>query len=107
VPIYEYTCPRCGDFEHLQTVSAKALARCPNCRSKVTKLVSASSFRLKGGGWYADGYQKSSGSDGTKDSKTPAASASSSKAETKPEATKSTESTAKSAKSSTSSGSSK
>ncbi|RMD82275.1 MAG: zinc ribbon domain-containing protein [Candidatus Dadabacteria bacterium] len=56
MPIYEYECPQCGEFEHMQAVSAKPLRKCPTCGRRVRKLISSSSFRLLGGGWYADGY---------------------------------------------------
>jgi len=56
MPIYEYECPKCGAFERLQGINDSPLARCPTCRSKVSKLISSSSFQLKGDGWYADGY---------------------------------------------------
>ena len=86
MPIYEYDCPKCGHFEYLQSSASKNLSRCPTCRSKVTKLVSASSFHLKGGGWYADGYQKPGGI-GSKEESKPSASSSpgsgSSKSDTK------------------------
>jgi len=58
MPIYEYSCPKCGSFEVTQRISDEPLRRCPTCRSKVRKLISATAFLLKGGGWYADGYQK-------------------------------------------------
>jgi putative FmdB family regulatory protein len=62
VPIYEYECRKCGVFDYEQSIADRPLARCPACRSKVTKLISASAFHLKGGGWYADGYDRKSGS---------------------------------------------
>ncbi len=58
MPIYEYACPKCGEFERVQSLSDPALKRCPTCKSKVTKLISSSAFQLKGGGWYSDAYQK-------------------------------------------------
>jgi len=58
MPIYEYACPKCGDFEHRQSLSDPILKRCPSCKAKVTKLISSSAFTLKGGGWYSDAYQK-------------------------------------------------
>lgn len=58
MPIYEYECRKCGIFDYAHAMSARPLARCPQCRSKVTKLISASAFHLKGGGWYADGYDR-------------------------------------------------
>jgi putative FmdB family regulatory protein len=85
MPIYEYECDKCGhEFEREQRMSDPPVKTCPKCKGRrVTKLISRSSFVLKGGGWYADGYADSkksgdSGSDGessetttssTKDSK--------------------------------------
>ena len=57
MPIYEYACAKCGEFEHRQSLSDPVLKRCPSCKSKVTKLISSSAFALKGGGWYSDAYQ--------------------------------------------------
>jgi putative FmdB family regulatory protein len=66
MPIYEYECRKCGVFDYSQSLSDQPLSRCPKCRSKVTKLISASAFHLKGGGWYSDGYDKKG--DGSKKS---------------------------------------
>ncbi len=65
MPIYEYECPVCGRFEHIQRANDKDLRECPTCKdkgkpSKVKRLVSASSFHLKGGGWYKTDYGGSS-----------------------------------------------
>jgi putative FmdB family regulatory protein len=60
VPIYEYECRKCGVFDYEQSISDRPLGRCPKCRSKVTKLISATAFHLKGGGWYSDGYDRKS-----------------------------------------------
>jgi putative FmdB family regulatory protein len=81
MPIYEYQCRKCGTFEHSQSIKDKPLRKCPRCRSAVKKLVSASSFHLKGGGWYSDGYAKKESDSATKTG--PAAGA---EAATKPEA---------------------
>jgi putative FmdB family regulatory protein len=63
MPIYEYACKACGhEFEEWQKISDKPIRTCPSCKKrKVEKLVSMSSFQLKGGGWYADGYASSKG----------------------------------------------
>jgi len=58
MPIYEYACAKCGEFEISQSIKDAPLSRCPKCRSKVSKLISATAFQLKGGGWYSDAYQK-------------------------------------------------
>ena len=54
MPIYEYKCGSCGhSLEALQKISEGPLLDCPVCgASSLQKLVSAASFRLKGGGWY-------------------------------------------------------
>jgi len=73
MPIYEYECDKCGHgFEREQRMTDPPVKTCPKCRSrKVTKLISRSSFVLKGGGWYADGYTdakgKKKGDDGGKE----------------------------------------
>ena len=65
MPIYEYNCKRCGDFEITQRISEDPLKKCPTCGSKVTKLISTSAFHLKGSGWYMTDYGKSSASKNT------------------------------------------
>ncbi|MBI3770514.1 MAG: zinc ribbon domain-containing protein [Deltaproteobacteria bacterium] len=68
MPIYEYHCGKCGDFEVMQKMSDKPLAECPTCRRKVTKLISSTSFQLKGSGWYVTDYARK-GSSGCGESK--------------------------------------
>ena len=62
MPIYEYNCKRCGDFEVTQRMTEDALKKCPTCGAKVTKLISTSAFHLKGSGWYMTDYAKSGAS---------------------------------------------
>lgn len=57
MPIYEYQCQACENIvEAWQNLSEKPLKVCPDCSGELKKLISMSSFQLKGGGWYADGY---------------------------------------------------
>ena len=59
MPIYEYACSKCGKLnEVLQKVNDPMPERCAGCGAKGTlrKLVSRSSFVLRGGGWYSDLY---------------------------------------------------
>ncbi len=59
MPIYEYRCENCEkQFEMLQKITAEPLTECPDCGGPVHKLVSSTSFILKGGGWYATDYGK-------------------------------------------------
>jgi len=54
MPIYEYECPKCGKKEEvLQGINDPA----PECHGKMKKLISNSSFILKGKGWYATDYK--------------------------------------------------
>ncbi len=59
MPIYEYRCRACGhEFERMQKVDARPPRGCPQCAGKVEKLISRTSFQLKGGGWFASDYGK-------------------------------------------------
>jgi len=57
MPVYEYECDACCKvFEVQQRMADAPLTSCPECEGSVKKVMSMSSFQLKGGGWYADGY---------------------------------------------------
>jgi len=66
VPIYEYVCEACGRLtEVMQKVNDPAPAACPECgAAKLAKLVSRTTFQLKGGGWYSDLYSSPKAKDG-------------------------------------------
>jgi putative FmdB family regulatory protein len=65
MPIYEYGCPDCGhQFDALQKFSDDPITECPSCKANnVKKKISATSFVLKGSGWYKDHYGLKSGGD--------------------------------------------
>jgi putative FmdB family regulatory protein len=55
MPVYEFKCS-CGHiFEELVPMDT-ATRECPKCDHQAKKILSACSFELKGGGWFADGY---------------------------------------------------
>ena len=58
MPIYEYVCEQCDEkIEIIQKITDLPISRCPNCQSNaLRKKTSISAFRLKGSGWYKDGY---------------------------------------------------
>ena len=58
MPIYEYKCAKCGVVEVMQSIKDAPLKKCPNCKSKVERMISSTSFVLKGSGWYATDYGK-------------------------------------------------
>ena len=54
MPIYEYICEKCGKtVEAIQKVDDPP----PECHGEMKKLISNSSFILKGKGWYATDYK--------------------------------------------------
>jgi putative FmdB family regulatory protein len=71
MPIYEYACGKCEhEFEVEQRISDDPIKSCPKCRSRrVRKLISKTSFVLKGDGWYSDLYSSSKKSDEKGESK--------------------------------------
>ena len=58
MPVYEYICKACDhEFEREQRISDNPLKKCPECGAmKAKRLISRTSFVLKGGGWYSDLY---------------------------------------------------
>ncbi len=61
VPTYEYECPRCPRvFEVRQRITEPALTRCDRCGGPIHRLLSATPFILKGGGWYVTDYPSES-----------------------------------------------
>jgi putative FmdB family regulatory protein len=57
MPIYEYECLKCGKtLEAVQKFSDPPLAECGQCHGELRKLISMSTFHLKGSGWYTTDY---------------------------------------------------
>jgi putative FmdB family regulatory protein len=91
MPIYEYECLDCGKkLEVMQKFNDRPLKTCSQCGGRLHKLISRSSFILKGNGWYVTDYARAAKKqevasqakpDPGKDKKKPAA-----KAESKPKA---------------------
>ena len=107
MPIYEYQCHKCGTIEVTQRITEKALSKCPTCKNKVKRLISNTSFQLKGTGWYvtdyarkgqsngeskSDGSSKSSSSESKGDSGSKSSASSESKSEPKKSEAKTSES---------------
>ena len=64
MPIYEYRCEQCGIFEEMRRITDPSLERCPKCRRKVQRLISSTSFQLKGSGWYVTDYARAGSGNG-------------------------------------------
>ena len=59
MPFYDFKCNECTHiFEVLQKYSDD-YPPCEKCDGDTERLISNTSFVLKGGGWYKDGYSKS------------------------------------------------
>ncbi|MEN6437931.1 MAG: FmdB family zinc ribbon protein [Syntrophobacter sp.] len=57
MPIYEYECLNCGKTaEAMQRFSDPPLTECSHCKGRLRKLISMSTFHLKGSGWYTTDY---------------------------------------------------
>ena len=63
MPVYEYACEKCKhEFEAEQRISDEPIRVCPQCRARrVKRLISRTSFVLKGSGWYSDLYASPGG----------------------------------------------
>ena len=97
MPIYEYECSNCGSQKEVwQKFSDDPLTKCEMCNGTMRKLISQSTFHLKGSGWYVTDYA-SKGSTGGGKKESPAKDKSTSSKETKStsDTTKKTSSTTK------------
>nr|NJM01042.1 zinc ribbon domain-containing protein [Desulfobacula sp.] len=57
MPVYEYQCKDCGKIEEVfQKISDPVRTTCSHCKGGLSKLISQSSFHLKGSGWYVTDY---------------------------------------------------
>lgn len=78
MPIYEYQCPKCGTvFEEWGKASESHREEpCPKCAAPSPRIISRTSFVLKGDGWYVSdyGYRKGITEDGGSGEKVPAVS---------------------------------
>ena len=74
MPIYEYQCSKCGNVEEvIQKFSDQPLSKCRHCSGKLHKLISQSTFHLKGSGWYVTDYANKSKKPSSKPDKTESA----------------------------------
>ena len=72
MPIYEYQCASCGRIsEALQKFSDPPLSDCAHCKGGLHKVISHTTFHLKGTGWYVTDYAgKKPGASAHKESST-------------------------------------
>ena len=88
MPIYEYLCTKCGHrFEMIRKFSDPPVTKCPKCKGKVEKQISAPAIQFKGSGWYVNDYGKgnAAGSNKKPEKSSESAYREDSKAQDKPE----------------------
>lgn len=58
MPVYEYQCEACGErYEAKHSINADPETKCVVCgEERLRRLISASSFLLKGAGWFGTDY---------------------------------------------------
>lgn len=57
MPIYEYKCTNCDEqFEVTQRITDKPLSTCELCGGQLKRLITNTSFLLKGSGWHVTDY---------------------------------------------------
>ena len=71
MPTYSYLCDSCGhDFEAVQRFADDALTECPECGSRIRRVIQPVGVVFKGSGWYInDSRPKSSGESGESEAK--------------------------------------
>lgn len=71
MPIYEYECLKCGDVREIfQKFNDAPLSTCSKCNGDLRKIISNTSFILKGTGWYKTDYATDSKKSKESDKKT-------------------------------------
>jgi putative FmdB family regulatory protein len=93
MPIYEYSCRKCGGHvEAMQKISDKPLVKHAGCGGRLEKQWSRTGFQFKGSGWYVTDYAgrkseaKAEGEAGVGGKDEAAPEAKEAKADAKPEA---------------------
>ena len=71
MPTYEYQCTKCDHrFEELQSIMAKPLTRCPQCRGKLRRVIhGGAALVFKGPGFYSTDYRSGGSSSSPKPKK--------------------------------------
>ena len=86
MPTYEYKCTKCShQFEAVQKMTDNPLARCPECRCKIKRLIGAGAGVIfKGSGLYTTDYRSDSYKKGAESEKKSSGDDSASSGDSKP-----------------------
>jgi len=58
VPLFDFGCTACGNKEEQIVKKWSLPVFCSNCGEQMQRKIGRTNFKLKGGGWFKDGYQK-------------------------------------------------
>jgi putative FmdB family regulatory protein len=62
VPLYAYKCVKCGhEFEKIEKLDAPHRQKCPKCKGRAERQLTAPAIQFKGAGWYVTDYARSGG----------------------------------------------
>lgn len=68
MPLYEYECENCKHrYEKIESIHASEENECPICQQKAHRIISGSTFKFKGSGWYVNDYGQSNSNSGSAD----------------------------------------
>jgi putative FmdB family regulatory protein len=69
MPTYAYRCPSCGhEYEQLQKISDKTLAKCPKCGTRGQRQISGGAgLVFKGSGFYITDYKRAGDKSSSRD----------------------------------------
>jgi putative FmdB family regulatory protein len=59
VPLYVYKCAKCGhEFEKIEKLDAPHRQKCPRCKGRAERQLTAPAIQFKGAGWYVTDYAR-------------------------------------------------
>jgi putative FmdB family regulatory protein len=63
--LYAYKCAKCGhEFEKIEKLDAPHRQKCPKCKGRAERQLTAPAIQFKGAGWYVTDYARGGGRGG-------------------------------------------
>ncbi len=61
MPLYAYKCAKCGhEYEKIEKLDAPPRQKCPQCKGRAERQLTAPAVQFKGSGWYVTDYARKS-----------------------------------------------
>ena len=59
MPLYAYKCAKCGhQYEKIEKLDAPPRQKCPRCKGRADRQLTAPAVQFKGSGWYVTDYAR-------------------------------------------------